>query len=292
MDMNHIRWFCAAYDRRSFSKAAESAFVSRQAFGKAMRGLEKELGLILFERGSLGSVPTEAARAVYPYMKACLKRYDEALDQIASFKSGQGRRMRIAFSDSVPSALPDDLFPALEKAFPHVDFVLEKHFAPHCLDLVKEGAVDFAVSSYSVRDQASLCHIHIASHPLNALFRRDLADFSLDSPTLEDLSHLTFFLLGNRFPGDDDFIELFASHGLELKLNTRYVDYDLIIEKVMQGEGATLAPSSTLERFDDASLVAVPFPSSDIAWNLGVVYEPELEDALVRSIIQFMEERY
>lgn len=228
----------------------------------------------------------------YPYMKACLKRYDEALDQAASFKSGQGRRMRVAFSDSVPSALPDDLFPALEKAFPHVDFVLEKHFAPHCLDLVKEGAVDFAVSSYSVRDQASLCRIHIASHPLNALFRRDLADFSLDSPTLEDLSHLTFFLLGNRFPGDDDFIELFASHGLKLKLNTRYVDYDLIIEKVMRGEGATLAPSSTLERFDDASLVAVPFPSSDIAWNLGVVYEPELEDSLVRSIIQFMEERY
>ena len=60
VDDRQLEWFCRAYEARSFSKAAERAFVSRQALGKAVKSLETELGVALFVRSEFGLAPTSA----------------------------------------------------------------------------------------------------------------------------------------------------------------------------------------------------------------------------------------
>ncbi|WP_414144347.1 LysR family transcriptional regulator [Berryella intestinalis] len=37
MTFDQLEWFCCAYESGSFARAAKSRFVSRQAFGKAIR---------------------------------------------------------------------------------------------------------------------------------------------------------------------------------------------------------------------------------------------------------------
>ncbi len=105
MNINQLEWFCLAYEARSFAKAAEGAFVSRQALGKALAHLEGEVGAQLAERPAL----------------------------------------RIAIANGVLRSLPAGLLARLEAAFPTLDFFIEKHYFLECFDRLEAGEVDFAL---------------------------------------------------------------------------------------------------------------------------------------------------
>jgi DNA-binding transcriptional LysR family regulator len=55
-----IRYVEALYKERSFSKAARSLYISQPALSTAIRKLEKELGVVLFDRSASSVTPTEA----------------------------------------------------------------------------------------------------------------------------------------------------------------------------------------------------------------------------------------
>ncbi len=85
MNDRQLEWFCRAYEARSFSKAAERAFVSRQALGKAVKSLETELGVALFVRSEFGLAPTSAADLVYPMARRCVESLLEIKEACADF---------------------------------------------------------------------------------------------------------------------------------------------------------------------------------------------------------------
>ena len=72
MNRNQLEWFCNACEARSFAKAAKASFVSRQAFGKAIKCMENELECTLFQRTEQGVAPTEAALRIYPIARQCV----------------------------------------------------------------------------------------------------------------------------------------------------------------------------------------------------------------------------
>lgn len=61
-----IAYFCETYRHGSLSKAADELFLTRQALGKSLSALEKELGGALFIRRSDGIQATDLARQFYP----------------------------------------------------------------------------------------------------------------------------------------------------------------------------------------------------------------------------------
>jgi DNA-binding transcriptional LysR family regulator len=61
LNLRHLRAFCAVVDTRSVSAAARQVHLSQPAITQAIAKLEKEFGLTLFERSSLGMEPSRAA---------------------------------------------------------------------------------------------------------------------------------------------------------------------------------------------------------------------------------------
>jgi DNA-binding transcriptional LysR family regulator len=60
-----IRLFTAAYEERSFSRAAEREHTTQPAVSQRVRALEDELGVRLLERSPSQVVPTAAGDAYY-----------------------------------------------------------------------------------------------------------------------------------------------------------------------------------------------------------------------------------
>ena len=50
MDLKQIELFLKAAEKKSFTRAAEELFVTQQLVSKRISELEKELGVLLFER--------------------------------------------------------------------------------------------------------------------------------------------------------------------------------------------------------------------------------------------------
>ena len=68
MEIKDLKTFLAVADARSFLKAADTLFISRQAISKTIRHLEEELKLELFVRSQNGAMMTPAG--IYLYSRA------------------------------------------------------------------------------------------------------------------------------------------------------------------------------------------------------------------------------
>lgn len=287
MNMNQIRWFCLAYELGSFSKAAEATFVSRQAFGKAIVGMEGELGSELFERSAAGVRPTEFARSVYPDFRTCLNTYEKILASSSIYRMHDRRKIRLVLADGIAASLPEDFLPNLQDSFPEVDFVIEKHFVTRCFELLEQNRADFAICSHTGAPR-NLTSIPIVSYPIYVVVDRGLVDFPIDQPTYRDLARFRFFLLGDDFPDDIELKRLFAENGFELQTASQYNDYDLITQQVLNGKGAALATGPTMRRFDETNVVALPFPEPDRLWDIGLHYREDRLSATEREIVRMV----
>lgn len=287
LNLHQLEWFCCACELRSFSKAAEQSFVSRQAFGKAIRGLEDELGIPLFHRDAAGVRPTEFAQIIYPKAKRCVNDYQTVLIAREEYLNERREEIRIALADGVAAALPDDFFESLKAENPYADFLIEKHFATHCLELLDEGRVSFALCS-GFSAGLGLRSIPLARHMLYVAAADELVRFSAESCTLADLQNLTFFILGNDFPNDRALASLFESRGLTLCTNDQYRDYDVILKEVKRGHGATVVPANCLDQVVEKGITLIPFPSDTLCWEIDFLYPDRAYSKAGERLIEFM----
>ena len=63
MNLQQLKYALEVYRQTSFRKAAQSLYVTQPTLSVAIKELEKELGFVIFERGSRGISPTPAGMA-------------------------------------------------------------------------------------------------------------------------------------------------------------------------------------------------------------------------------------
>jgi len=287
MNLNQVQWFCHAYETHSFAKAAESEFVSRQAFGKGIKSMEHELGISLFERDSSGVKPTTIAETIYPQAKICLKNYQDILRLCGKHAPDKKTKIKIAIADGMVGALPDGFLDDMEIENPQIEFLIEKHFATRCLELLRKKQVDFAISSGPIEDDF-LGQIPLARHSIFVAAAKKLLVFPTDQPTFENLSTLTFFMLGDGFPNDRRFIETFNERGLTLRTNNQYRDYDIVLKEVERGHGASIIPDNCLDQISDTELAIMPFPDPEYRWEIEFFYPKQNHSPEGRRLIDFI----
>lgn len=89
-----LRTFCVAARYESFRAAADELFITSSAVSHQIKGLEEELGLQLFDRGSRELKLTDAGSSLYEELSPLIDQVDTL---VANFrKSGQRRSVRIS----------------------------------------------------------------------------------------------------------------------------------------------------------------------------------------------------
>jgi len=66
MNITELRYLVAIMKWGSVSAAAKQLYAAQPNVSKALKNLEEEYGLRIFERSSTGMIPTEQGKAVHP----------------------------------------------------------------------------------------------------------------------------------------------------------------------------------------------------------------------------------
>lgn len=72
VELRQLAYFVAVCEERSFSRAAARSFISQSAISHQIARLEKDLGVVLFDRSTRSVVPTEATIRLLPLAKQIL----------------------------------------------------------------------------------------------------------------------------------------------------------------------------------------------------------------------------
>lgn len=94
METNQLSYFILACQHKNHKEAAARAGISSSTLSENLKSLERELGLVLFERGQLGHYPTATARWLYQSIEPVLQR-TEAIAALPDCRKSQIDQLRI-----------------------------------------------------------------------------------------------------------------------------------------------------------------------------------------------------
>lgn len=294
MNTNQVEWFCAAYEAGSFAKASAATYVSRQAFGKAIKALEGELGVELFFRDEAGVAPTEAAKALYPLMRRMVNT-ERAIRETCSELLLESREpVRIAVADGIVESLPQGFFALLERSCPRADIMVEKHFYMRCLELLHDGSVDFAICAGPVSDEGLLRVLLVREPVYIGMAPCDAPGRERADATLEDFADLVYYTVGEGESGSLGAQREAERQGVSMRFDGRYSEYNMLLDRVLQGGGAVGVPENVAERARSLGLALVPFPGGEVEWQVlflydaGGLFDGEGLSPAKRDVVRFM----
>ncbi|MGQ2917221.1 MULTISPECIES: LysR family transcriptional regulator [Rhizobium] len=265
LPLNGLRAFEASARHLSFTRAAIELCVTQAAVSQQVKGLEKRLGVSLFQRLPRGLKITAEGEALLPTVTSSFDQMATTLDRI---EAGQVREL--LFLGVVGTFAVGWLLPrlkAFQKQHPFIDVRVSTN--NNRVDMAAEGldfAIRFGQGSWHGTDAFRLFEA-----PLSPLCTPKLAE-TLKSPA--DLVEATLL----RSYRSDEWATWFAAAGVApvAQVNAGIVfDTSLgMMEAALQGLGVALAPPSMFSRHLASGAIVQPFP---ITISLGSYWLTRLQ---------------
>jgi len=176
MTLNELRYVVAVARERHFGKAAESCFVSQPTLSVAVKKLERELGVSLFERGSNEVSVTPIGERIVAQAQRVLAEAASIRELAVQGKDQLAGPLRIGAIYTVGPYLLPHLVPVLAHKAPRMPLVIEENFTATLLEKLKSAELDVIIISLPLDESGILtCSLYQepfvvllpAAHPLS-----------------------------------------------------------------------------------------------------------------------------
>lgn len=147
LDLQAVRAFRETARTLSFSQAAEVLQVSQPAISMKIQGLEKHLGVSLFDRGPGGTSLTRHGETFLPLADRLLRMAAAAEESVQASYSEISGRLTVGCSSTAGKYVLPELVAGFLRSFPEVDVKI--HVLPRndMLEGVVNGSIDLGVTS-------------------------------------------------------------------------------------------------------------------------------------------------
>ncbi|MFT5329828.1 MAG: DNA-binding transcriptional LysR family regulator [Parasphingorhabdus sp.] len=199
MDLNKWRHAVGVADHGSFTAAAMRLHISQPALSRSIQSLERELGLVLFERGPAGIAITAVGQPILEQARALLGQAEALQVSVRDIVRGDAGAVRFGVGPMFATLL-DQVLPALWQ--PKQSVTVQAHVLPVERLVVRllRGELDFFIADgRAARGQKAIAveplgeapvgYFVRPSHPLAArsnLKISELASFPRVAPNLPE----------------------------------------------------------------------------------------------------------
>lgn len=145
MTLSELRFVVALAKERNFRRASEKCFVSQPALSLAIKKLEEDLGVLIFERSRTDVSPT-------PVGEKIIEQAIRAIEEVAHIReiAKQGNNQldgpfRLGLIYSVGPYLLPEIIPILRHSAPDMPLDIEENLTVQLEAQLKSGAIDAAI---------------------------------------------------------------------------------------------------------------------------------------------------
>ncbi|NLY63742.1 MAG: LysR family transcriptional regulator [Alcaligenaceae bacterium] len=152
MTLTELKYIIAVARERHFGRAAEACFVSQPTLSVAIKKLEEELGVSIFERGG-------SEVGVTPIGMRIISQAQKVLEESANLKeiARQGHdplagALKVGIIHTIGPYLLPKLIPVQLQLTPHMPLILQENFTVRLLELLRQGELDCAIMALPLPD--------------------------------------------------------------------------------------------------------------------------------------------
>ena len=145
MSLTELKFIVAVAQERNFRRAAEKCFVTQPALSLAIKKLEQELKVMIFERSRSDVTMTEIGEKIVEQAEKVL---EEAayIKQLAELGKNQLKgALKLGMIHSVGPYLLPEIIPILRKTAPDMPLEVEENLTVNLEAQLKNGVIDVAI---------------------------------------------------------------------------------------------------------------------------------------------------
>jgi LysR family hydrogen peroxide-inducible transcriptional activator len=292
--LTELRYIVAVARERHFGRAAETCFVSQPTLSVAVKKLEEELGLQLFERGPGEVRVTPSGQRIVEQAQRVLEEAARVKEIAAAGRDPLAGPLRLGAIYTIGPYLLPKLIPHLRRSAPAMQLHIQENFTHVLADMLKSGGVDVilvalpfeepGIETRAVYDEPFLIAVP-RGHPWESRKR----------VSSEELTRESLLLLGEGHCFRDQVLDICHTvRARERSAIARTVEggsLETIRQMVASGVGVTVLPATSVSNSQSTDLIRVlpfarPTPTRRVAlaWRRSFP-RPEAIEALRKSIL-------
>ena len=264
MTLTELRYIVAVARERHFGRAAEACFVSQPTLSVAIKKLEEELEVKIFERGASEVTVTPLGEALVRQAQVVIEQA-QALREIA--KRGQdplSGPLRLGIIYTIGPYLLPELTRHVIEHLPQMPLILQENFTAKLLEMLRAGELDCAIMAEPFPD-AGLAVAPLYDEPFMVAVPRTHPLAALGSISAEALKKETMLLLGTGHCFRDHVLEVcpeyarFSSDAEGIRKSFEGSSLETIKYMVAAGMGVTVVPQLSVPAEPQPHIAYVPF---------------------------------
>jgi len=207
MTLTELKYIVAVSRYKHFGKASDACAVSQPTLSIAIKKLEEELGVTMFERGGADITPTPIGAQIIAQAEYVLTQ-TAALKEIA--KQNQDPLVgsfRLGLIYTIGPYLLPKLVKGMIEQVPNMPLVLQENFTTHLLDLLRQGELDAAIVALPLPEKGFMT-LPVYDEPFVVAVPKQHPWVKRKSIKAEELKSQTMLLLGNGHCFRDQVLEV------------------------------------------------------------------------------------
>lgn len=142
MELTTLKYFVTVAKELHFRRAAARLNITQAPLSAAIKKLEEELELQLFERSSRSVKLTAAGKLFLSEAEAILKRTDTALARMADLRDGSSGQLAIGYNETAFNTFLPRLLATLRTGSGSIQFELREQETAEQLKNLRDGSID------------------------------------------------------------------------------------------------------------------------------------------------------
>ncbi|WP_397535022.1 LysR substrate-binding domain-containing protein [Roseateles sp.] len=279
MTLTELRYIVAVARERHFGRAAEACFVSQPTLSVAIKKLEEELDVKIFERGA-------SEVSVTPLGEEIVRQAQSVIEQASAIKEIAKRgkdplagALRLGLIYTIGPYLLPKLVKSVIEHYPQMPLMLQEHFTVKLLEMLRTGELDCAIMAEPFPD-TGLAIAPLYDEPFVVAVPADHPFAKRETVSAQELKNETMLLLGTGHCFRDHVLEVcpefarFSSDAEGIRKSFEGSSLETIKHMVASGMGVTVVPALSVPK--EARSVAVPpqdgpkSPGGQPSYSMGV----------------------
>jgi len=286
MTLTELKYIVAVAREKHFGHAAEACHVSQPTLSVAIKKLEEELEIKLFERNA-------SEVAVTPLGEEIVRQAQTVLEQAAAIREIAKRgkdplsgplKLGVIYTIG-PYLLPELVRQVIERT-PQMPLMLQENFTVRLLEQLRLGEIDAAILAEPFPD-TNLALAPLYDEPFYAAVPVSHPMAAQPSVTAEQLKQETMLLLGNGHCFRDHVLEVcpefarFSNEAEGIRKSFEGSSLETIKHMVAAGMGVTLVPRLSVPR----SALSESTQAQDFGDSAYVRYLPFAGEPPTRRVV-------
>ncbi len=266
MTLTELKYIVAVAREKHFGRAAEACFVAQPTLSVAIKKLEDELGVVIFERGGSEISMTPLGSQIVAQAERVLEQTAGIKEIAKQNKDPLAGPLRVGIIYTIAPYLLPPLVKNMIEQVPQMPLVLQENFTTRLIELLRQGELDAAIMALPFSGQGLMVQA-LYDEPFVVALPKHHPWARRSTIDAEELKSETMLLLGNGHCFRDQVLEVcpemsrFSTSGDGIARTFEGSSLETIRHMVASGIGITVLPKASVPDMEakDGMLRYVPF---------------------------------